>query len=105
MRDEQCTESYLDKFVLVFIDDILVYSNTKEKQKEGIIAVLQLLREHKLYTNLNKWELFQSQIHNLGHIVSKEGVAIDREKVKAIMEWETLRNAAEFRLFIGLLSY
>jgi len=83
---------YLGKFIIVFIDDILVYLRTEEDHVKHLIAVLQLLREHKLYENHGKCEFFQSQIHYLGHIVSKEQISVDPKKIKAIMECPTPRN-------------
>ena len=92
---------YLDKFVVVFVDNILVYSKTKEENEEHLYAILQLLREHKIYTKLRKYDLFQPQIHYLGHTISKEGVEVDPEKVNAIIEWTTPKNVVEVMLFMG----
>eukprot|EP00253_Pinus_taeda_P030645 PITA_30645 len=78
---------YLDKFVIVFIDDILVYSENEEEHIKHLAAVLRLLREHQLYAKLNECSFFQTEVHYLGHVVSKEGIAIDLEKIRAIMEW------------------
>lgn len=81
--------NYLHKFLLVFVDDILVYSKTKEEHEDHRKVVLQLLREHKIYTKINKCEFFQTQVHYLGHAISKEGMAIHLKNIKAIMEWPT----------------
>jgi len=97
--------SYLDKFVIVFIDDILVYSKNKEEHEEHLAVILQLLREHKLYEKFDKCDFFQTQIHYLGHIVSKDGVAVDPKKVKATMEWPTPKNVAKVRSFMELAGY
>jgi hypothetical protein len=78
---------YLDKFVLVFIVDILIHSKTKEEHEEQLRLVLQVLREHQLYPKYKKLYFFHRQIHYLGHEISEEGVAIDIEKVKSIMDW------------------
>ena len=75
---------YLDKFVIVFIDDILVYSKNEEEHAENVVAVLRLLREHQLHAKLNKCNLFQTEVHYLGHVASKEGIAVDLEKIRAI---------------------
>jgi hypothetical protein len=96
---------YLDKFVLVFIDDILIYSKTKEEHEEHLILVLQVLREHQLYAKYNKCDFFQKQIQYLGHVISEDGVAVDPEKIKAIMDWPTPRNVSEVRSFMGLAGY
>ena len=78
---------YLDKFVIVFLDDILVYSKIKEEHEQHLIMVLQVLREHQLYAKLSKCSFYQKQIHYLGHIISEEGIDVDSEKVEAIREW------------------
>jgi hypothetical protein len=76
--------NYLDKFVIVFLDDILVYSKLEEEHKQHLRMVLQVLREHQLYAKLSKCLFYQRQIHYLGHIISEEGIGVDPEKVKAI---------------------
>jgi hypothetical protein len=68
---------YLDKFVLVFVDDILVYSKTREEHEEHLRMVLQVLREHQMYAKFSKCDFFQKEIQYLGHIISAEGVAVD----------------------------
>jgi len=73
---------YLDKFVIVFINDILIYSKNEEEHVEPLAAVLRLLREHQLYAKLSKCSFFQTEVHYLGHVVSKEGIAVDLEKDK-----------------------
>jgi hypothetical protein len=92
---------YLDKFVQVFIDDILIYSRTMEEHDEHLRLVLQCLREHKLYGKLSKCSFYQSRIHCLGHVISGEGIAVDPAKVEAIMEWPAPTNVTEVRSFMG----
>jgi hypothetical protein len=96
---------YLDKFVIIFLDDILVYSKTEEEHDKHLRMVLQMLREHQLYAKLSKCSFYQRQIHYLGHIISKEGIDVDPEKVQAIQEWPVPRNVAEVRSFMGLAGY
>jgi hypothetical protein len=96
---------YLDKFVIVFLDDILVYSKTEEEHEQHLRMVLQVLREHQLYAKLSKFSFYQRQIHYLGHIISKEGIVVDPEKVEAIQEWSVPRNVVEVRYFMGLVGY
>ncbi len=96
---------YLDKFVIVFIDYILVYSKNDEEHAEHLAAMLRLLREHQLYAKLSKCSLFQTKVHYLGHVVSKEGITIDPEKIRAIREWKAPKNVDEVRLFMGLVGY
>jgi hypothetical protein len=96
---------FLDKFVLVFIDDILIYSNNREEHEEHLRLVLQVLREHQLYAKFGKCDFFQKQIHYLGHVMSKEGVAVDPDKIRYIMEWPTPKDVSNIRSFMGLAGY
>jgi hypothetical protein len=96
---------FLDKFVLVFIDDILIYSKNRKEHDEHLILVLQVLREHQLYAKFNKCEFFKKQIHYLGHVLSEEGVAIDLDKIRSIMEWPTPTDVSDIRSFMGLARY
>ena len=76
----------LDKFVLVFIDDILIYSKNEEEHQEHLEKVLQRLREHILYEKLSKCAFYQKEIQYLGHIISAQGIVVDLSKIKAIEE-------------------
>ena len=96
---------YLDNFVIVFIDDILRYSKNEEENVEHLATVLILLIEHQLYVNLSKSSFFQTEVHYLGHIISKESIEVNLENIRAIMEWETPRNVVEVRSFMGIASY
>jgi hypothetical protein len=96
---------YLDRFVQVFLDDILIYSKNEREHEEHLRAVLSCLRENKLYGKLSKCSFFQKEIHYLGHIISGEGISVDPEKVKAIMEWPVPKNSHEVRSFMGLAGY
>jgi hypothetical protein len=96
---------YLDKFVTVFLDDILVYSKSEEKHEQHLRMVLQVLREHQMYAKLRKCSFYQRQIHYLGHIISEKAIIVDPEKVEAIREWSVLRNVVEVRSFMCLESY
>ena len=75
---------YLDKFVIVFLDEILVYSKPEEEHEQHLRIVLQVLREHQLYAKLSKCSFYQNKIHYLRHIISEEGIAVDPEKIEAI---------------------
>jgi hypothetical protein len=86
---------FLEKFVLVFIDDILIYSKNREEHEEHLKLVLQVLREHQLYAKFAKCDFFQKQVHYLGHVISEEGVAVDPEKIKAIMDWPTPKDVLD----------
>ena len=96
---------YLDQFVQVFLDDILIYSKNEKEQEEHLRVVPTWLRENQLYGKLSKCSLFQKKIHYLGHIISGEGISIDPEKVKAIMDWPVLKNSYEVHSFMELAGY
>jgi hypothetical protein len=87
-------KSYLDKFVNVFLDDILIYSKSEEDHEQHLRMVLRVLREHQIYTKLRKCSFYQRLIHFLGHIISEEGITMDPTKIKSIEEWPTPRNVA-----------
>ena len=90
----------MDKFVLVFLDDILVYSKNEEEHEENLRLELQLLREHRLYANLNKCNFYRDRIQYLGHIILEEGISMDPDKIETIMNWPTPRNVIDVRYFM-----
>jgi hypothetical protein len=79
---------YLDKFVVVFIDDILIYSQSEEEHAGHLRMVLQRLREHQLYAKLSKCEFWIDEVLFLGHIINKEGLVVDLKKVVDILNWK-----------------
>lgn len=93
---------YLDRFMLVFIDDILVYSRNEQEHEENLWVVLQTLRDHRLYEKISKCEFYKRQVQYLMHIISKHGIVIDPKKIKAIIDWPTPKNVIEIRSFMGL---
>jgi hypothetical protein len=98
-------KKFLEIFVLVSIDDILVYSKNKEEHEEDLKLVLQVLREHHLYAKFSKYDFFQKQVHYLGHLISEEGVVVDPEKIISIMEWNTPKDVSNIKSFMGLVEY
>jgi len=96
---------FLDKFIVVFIDDILIYSRNNEEHAQHLRLVLKTLREHKLYAKLKKCEFWLEQVVFLGHVVSKEGIKVDPQKIKAIVDWPRPTNVTEIRSFLGLAGY
>ena len=96
---------YLDQFVIVFIDDILIYSGSGEEHAEHLRIFLQTLREHRLYSKLSKCQFLLDNVAFLGHIVSAEGVSVDPQKVEAILNWKPPTSATEIRSFLGLAWY
>ena len=101
-RAFQC---YLDQFVVVFVDDILIYSQSEEEHEDHLRAVLQLLRDHQLYAKFSKCKFWLTEVGFLGHVVSASGVSVDPEKVKAIMSWERPKLVFEIHSFLGLAGY
>jgi hypothetical protein len=95
----------LNKFVIVFIDDILIFSSSEKEHLTHIEWVLQQLRKWKLYATPKKCEWAKKEIKFLGHVVSSAGVSVMKEKVKAIVEWPPLQNAKEVKAFLGLAGY
>ncbi|KAK8930595.1 hypothetical protein KSP39_PZI016329 [Platanthera zijinensis] len=96
---------YLDHFVIVFIDDILVYSQCKEDHFKHLHLVLETLRRNELYAKFSKCEFWLPSVEFLGHIVSGEGIAVDPVKIVAIREWPVLSSIAEVRSFLGIAGY
>eukprot|EP00253_Pinus_taeda_P034975 PITA_34975 len=87
--------SYLDKFVIVFIDDILIYSKNEEEHVKHLAEVLRLMRDHQLHVKLSKYSFFQIELYYLGHVVSNEAIIVHTEKIRAIMEWVAPINLNE----------
>ena len=83
-------QPYLDQFVVVFVDDILIYSQSEWEHEYHLRIVLQLLRDHQLYTKFSKCEFWLTEVRFLGHVVLASGVSVDLEKVEAVMRWEIL---------------
>jgi len=96
---------FLDKFVVVFIDDILIYSRTPEEHAEHLRVVLGILREKQLYAKLSKCEFWMDEVQFLGHVISAQGIAVDLAKVEAVVKWESPKSATKIRSFVGLAGY
>jgi hypothetical protein len=93
---------YLDKFVMVFIDDMLVYSISEE---EHIHHALQKLRENMLYAKLSKCEFWMKQVAFLGHVISKGGISVDPSKVQDVLSWNAPMSVSGIQSFLGLAGY
>jgi hypothetical protein len=96
---------YLDKFVVVFIDDILIYSKTEEQHEEHLRLVLQKLREHQLYAKFSKCDFLLKEVSFLGHVITDGGISVDPAKVDDVLKWEAPRTVKEIRSFLGLSGY
>ncbi|GAU51762.1 hypothetical protein TSUD_415510 [Trifolium subterraneum] len=98
-------QPYLDKFVVIFIDDILIYSKDPQEHAEHLRIVLNILREKQLYAKFSKCEFWLSEVKFLGHVISQGGVSVDPSKVEAVLNWERPRTVSEVRSFLGLAGY
>ena len=96
---------FLDKFVVVSIDDILIYSKTQEEHVEHLRVVLGILREKQLYAKLSKCEFWMDEVQFLGHVISAQGIAVDPAKVEAMVKWESPKSGTKIRSFVGLAGY
>ena len=96
---------YLDDFVLVFLDDILIFSNTLEEHEEHVRKVLETLAKSKLYAKESKCEFFKTEVEFLGHIVGRDGVRMMEDKVQAVAEWPVPKNVRDVRAFLGTAGY
>ncbi|GAB2284271.1 hypothetical protein Dimus_039656 [Dionaea muscipula] len=96
---------YLDRFVVVFIDDILIYSRSRERHMHHLRIALQTLREQQLYAKFNKCEFWLNSVAFLGHVISKDGVSVDQKKIEAVQQWVRPTNVREVRSFLGMAGY
>ena len=86
---------YLYQFVLISIDDILIYSKTEEEHEQHMRMVLQTLRDHQLYAKMEKCYFFKKEIQYLGHIISEEGITMDPPKIKAMYKWPVMKDLSD----------
>ena len=98
-------QPYLDQFVVIFVDEIFIYSQSEEEHEDHLRIFLQALGEHQLYTKFNKCEFWLTEVRLLGDIVFTSGVSVDPEKVEAVMSWERLKSVFEICSFLGLVGY
>src|SRR3954462_10145054 len=96
---------YLNKFLVVSMDVILIYSKTEEEHAEHLRLVLEALREHQLYAKFSKCEFWLKEVGFLGHVLSEGGISVDPAKIQSIMDWTALTNQTEVREFLGLAGY
>ncbi|GJR93374.1 putative reverse transcriptase domain-containing protein [Tanacetum coccineum] len=96
---------FLDKFVIVFIDDILIYSKNKKEHEEHLKAVLELLKKEKLYAKFSKCEFWIPKVQFLSHVIDSQGIHVDPAKIESIKDWESPKTPTEIRQFLGLAGY
>jgi hypothetical protein len=94
-----------DKFVVVFIDDILVYFKNEAEHTKHLHIVLQRLRDHQLYAKLSKYDLWLREIKFLGHTISQDGISVDPEKVQEVMNWKPPTTVRQIQSSLGLAGY
>ncbi|GJU20675.1 putative reverse transcriptase domain-containing protein [Tanacetum coccineum] len=96
---------YLDKFVIVFIDDILIYSESKEEHAEHLKLILELLKKEELYAKFSKCEFWLSKVQFFGHVIDSEGIHMDLAKIESIKDWASPKTPTEIHQFLSLASY
>ncbi|GJS77742.1 reverse transcriptase domain-containing protein [Tanacetum coccineum] len=96
---------YLDKFVIVFIDDILIYSKNKQEHEEHLKLILELLKKEELYAKFSKCEFWIPKVQFLGHVIDSEGIHVDPAKIESIKDWTSPKSPTEIHQFLGLAGY
>ena len=96
---------YPDQLVVVFVDDILIYSKLEKGHEDHLRIVLHALRNHRLYAKFSKCEFWLTGVRFLGHVVSASGVSVNPEKIEAVMSWEIPKSVFEIRSFLGFEGY
>ena len=97
--------SMLDHSIIVFIDDILVYSKSKEQREEHLRDLLGVLRRERLYAKFSKCELWLREVQFLGHLVNQDRILVDPSKINVVMQWEVLKSPLKIRSFLVLEGY
>ncbi|GJV15612.1 putative reverse transcriptase domain-containing protein [Tanacetum coccineum] len=96
---------YLDKFVIVFIDDILIYSKNKQEHEEHLKLILELLKKEELYAKFSKCEFWIPKVQFLGHVIDSQGIHVDPAKIESIKDWASPKSPTEIHQFLGLVGY
>nr|ABA97433.1 retrotransposon protein, putative, Ty3-gypsy subclass [Oryza sativa Japonica Group] len=96
---------FLDKFVVVFIDDILIYSTSEEEHEQHLRLVLEKLKEHQLYAKFSKCDFWLTEVKFLGHVITAQGVAVDPSNVESVTKWTPPKTVSQIRSFLGLAGY
>src|ERR1700682_828509 len=102
---DEVFQEHLDKFMIVYLDDIVVYSKSVDEHLHHLQLIFSRLRQHKLYAKLEKCQFMQREIKFLGHLVSSDGIRVNPDKVKAIQEWPVPKTVKDIRVFLGASGY
>ncbi|KAJ8756237.1 hypothetical protein K2173_025049 [Erythroxylum novogranatense] len=105
IKESDVFKPFLDQFIIVFIDDILVYSKSDREHEEHLRISLETLRINELYAKFDKCQFWLREVSFLGHVISEQGVHMDPKKIEAVVNWEAPKNVAEVRSFLGLAGY
>nr|GFB10803.1 retrotransposon protein, putative, Ty3-gypsy subclass [Tanacetum cinerariifolium] len=98
-------EPYLDKFMIVFINDILIYSKDEKEQEEHLKVILELLKKEELYAKISKCEFWIPKVQFLGHVIDNQGIYVDPAKIESIKDWASPKSPTEIHQFLGLAGY
>nr|GFC61084.1 reverse transcriptase domain-containing protein [Tanacetum cinerariifolium] len=98
-------KTYLDKFVIVFIDDILIYLKNEQEHEEHLKLILELLNKEKLYAKFSKCEFWIPRVQFLGHVIDSRGIYVDPAKIESFKDWASPKTPTEIRQFLGLAGY
>nr|GFA86073.1 putative reverse transcriptase domain-containing protein [Tanacetum cinerariifolium] len=93
----QVCKPYLDKFTIVFIDDILIYSKDEKEHEEHLKAILELLKKEELYANFSKCEFWIPKVQFLGHVIDSQGIHVDPTKIESVKDWASPKSPMEIR--------
>nr|GFC15821.1 putative reverse transcriptase domain-containing protein [Tanacetum cinerariifolium] len=96
---------YLDKFVIVFIDDILIYSKDEKEHEEHLKEILELLKKEELYAKFSKCALWIPKVQFLGHVIDSQGIHVDPTMIESVKYWASPKSPTEIRQFLGLAGY
>jgi hypothetical protein len=96
---------YLDKCVIIYLDDILVYSTTREQHTKDVRNILKKLRQHKLWAKLEKCKFYQDSVEFLGYIITREGIKMDEKKVESVLSWPTPKTVKDIQAFLGFANF
>nr|GEW81055.1 putative reverse transcriptase domain-containing protein [Tanacetum cinerariifolium] len=101
----QVCKPYLDKFVIVFIDDILIYSKDEKEREEQLKAILELLKKEELYAKFSKCEFWIPKVQFLSHVIDSQGIHVDPAKIESVKDWASPKSPTEIRQFLSLARY